>query len=46
MQWRQELLYVKRNEQGIIVAIQEEMPEGFKHEENEEMETGYRVIGD
>ncbi|WP_179232885.1 hypothetical protein [Paenibacillus rigui] len=32
-QWRQEIIYVKRDKNGVIIAMEEEMPEGFIEED-------------
>ncbi|WP_164716714.1 hypothetical protein [Paenibacillus whitsoniae] len=49
MQWRYEGMYVMRNDQGVIIRIEEEQPEGFEHPElpkEEKDQLRYRVIGD
>ncbi|WP_269321929.1 hypothetical protein [Paenibacillus sp. UNC451MF] len=38
--WEQTIMYVKRNEQGVIIQAQEERPEDYPEE------PAYRVIGD
>ncbi|MFD0682390.1 MULTISPECIES: hypothetical protein [unclassified Paenibacillus] len=38
MQWKQELLFIKRDANGVIVAISEQTPDGYVVETNEEIE--------
>ncbi|WP_281365281.1 hypothetical protein [Paenibacillus foliorum] len=38
MKWKQELLFIKRDTNGVIVAISEKTPEGYMVETNEEIE--------
>lgn len=45
--WTQELLFVRRDENGVIVDISEQTPVGYDHESEEITEnTRFRVIGD
>ncbi|MBE1446813.1 hypothetical protein [Paenibacillus sp. OAS669] len=41
--WEKVVMYVKRNEHGVIVQLQEQQPE--EYEETKE-EPKYRVVGD
>jgi len=47
-EWKQELIFIKRDEKGVIIAMSEQTPKGYVEKPGDPIteSTRFRVVGD